>query len=235
MGGFFLQATPEWPSPKLRRDGLIKIIAFCSPTGRAPIRRRTVYEGRYASTYAGAAVMLAVEGQFVPALGALRGTPSDASDFAPQSHSWRGSLSTTLPPESSADDLIENKLILLAPAGSFIPESFTRCSIDRDKHARWLSEVQRVRCGVYLADGALRPAQLAADGRHVQSHDYDSWHLLAMDGSGQVRGCARYRHLTAFSTDPPPWWWAFRAWKSISRRYWIWRRRRDRCIRWGAG
>ena len=92
-------------------------------------------------------------------------------------------------------DQIHNEMVLLAPAGCFIPESFTRLSVDRNRHARWLSEVQRVRGGIYLADGALRPSQLAADGRYVQPHDYDGWHVLAVDGNGKVRGCARYRHL----------------------------------------
>jgi hypothetical protein len=53
-----------------------------------------------------------------------------------------------------------------------------------------------MRGGVYLADGALQAYQLTADGRHVQRTDYDSWHLLAVDGNGEVQGCARYRHLT---------------------------------------
>ena len=96
----------------------------------------------------------------------------------------------------SFGDGIHNELVLLAPAGCFIPESFTRRCVDRNRHARWLSEAQRVRGGIYLADGALEASQLTADGRHVQRTDYDSWHLLAVDGNGEVQGCARYRHLT---------------------------------------
>ena len=30
----------------------------------------------------------------------------------------------------------------------------------------------------------------------MQGADYDSWHLLVVDGNGDVQGCARYRHLT---------------------------------------
>jgi hypothetical protein len=98
----------------------------------------------------------------------------------------------------SLGDLIHNELVLLAPAGRIIPRSFTRRSVDRNRHAHWLNEAQKVRGSVYLADGALQASQLKGDGRHVQSADHDSWHLLAVDGNGEVRGCARYRHLTGY-------------------------------------
>ena len=91
---------------------------------------------------------------------------------------------------------LHQELVLLAPAGGFIPESFSQRYDDRNRHARWLSEAQRVRGSIYLADGAVQPWQLTADGRHVQSTDYDSWHLLAVGGGGEIEGCARYRHLT---------------------------------------
>jgi hypothetical protein len=96
----------------------------------------------------------------------------------------------------SFGDQIHDELVLLAPAWSHIPESFTRRCVDRDKHARWLSAAQRVRGGVYLADGAVQASDLTPDGRHVQPSDYDSWHLLAVAANGEVQGCARYRHLT---------------------------------------
>jgi hypothetical protein len=51
---------------------------------------------------------------------------------------------------------------------------------------------------VYVADGALQASQLKGDGRHVQSADHDSWHLLVVDGNGEVHGCARYRHITGY-------------------------------------
>jgi hypothetical protein len=96
----------------------------------------------------------------------------------------------------SLGDLIHNELVLLAPAGRIIPRSFRRRSIDPNRHARWLSEAQKVRGSIYLVDGALQASQLTGDGRHVQSTDHDSWHLLAVDGNGEVQGCARYQHLT---------------------------------------
>ena len=98
----------------------------------------------------------------------------------------------------SFGDFIHNELVLLAPADRIIPRSFTRRNVDRNRHARWLNEAQRVRGSVYLADGALQASELKADGRHVQSADHDSWHLLAVDRNGEVRGCARYRHHTGY-------------------------------------
>ena len=96
----------------------------------------------------------------------------------------------------SFGDHIHDVLVLLAPEGCGIPPSFRRCSIDRNRHGRLLRPAQRVRGAIYLADGALQASQLTSDGRHVQYYDYDSWHLLAVDGNGEVHGCARYRHLT---------------------------------------
>jgi hypothetical protein len=96
----------------------------------------------------------------------------------------------------SFGDRVHDELVLLAPEGGYVPESFARRCVDRGEFARRLSEAQRVRGRIYLADGAVRPEQLTLDGRHVQRADYDSWHVLAVDANGEVQGCARYRHLT---------------------------------------
>jgi hypothetical protein len=96
----------------------------------------------------------------------------------------------------SFGDHVHDELVLLAPEGHSIPGLFTRRRIDRGGHARRLSEAQRVRGSIYLADGAVQASQLTRDGRHVQRADYDSWHVLAVNGNGEVQGCARYRHLT---------------------------------------
>ena len=89
-------------------------------------------------------------------------------------------------------DRIRDELVLLAPAGSFIPESFKRRYVDGNRYARWLNEMQRVRGSIYLAEGAVLDSQLTADGRHVQHSDYDSWHLLALAGNGEVQGYDRF-------------------------------------------
>ena len=49
-----------------------------------------------------------------------------------------------------------------------------------------------MRGAVYLEDGAIRDYHLT-DGRHKQAADYVSWHLLVLDQSDRVCGCARYR------------------------------------------
>jgi hypothetical protein len=92
-------------------------------------------------------------------------------------------------------DHMRNELVLLAPEECSIPAIMTRRYFGRNRHSHWLNEVQRVRGRIYLEDGALKASQLTADGRHVQATDYDSWHLLVVDGNGEVQGCARYRHL----------------------------------------
>ena len=97
---------------------------------------------------------------------------------------------------TSCGDQNHDELLLLAPPGSSIPESLSRQTIDHAKYVGWLSAAQKMRGQIYLEDGALQDSQLTADGRHVQSADYDSWHLMAVNGHGDVQGCARYRHLT---------------------------------------
>lgn len=96
----------------------------------------------------------------------------------------------------SFGDRIREELVLLAPARSFIPQTFKRRFSDATRHTQLLFEAQRVRGRIYVADGAVKASQLTSDGRHVQAADADSWHLLSVDRSGQVQGCARYRHLT---------------------------------------
>jgi hypothetical protein len=43
-----------------------------------------------------------------------------------------------------------------------------------------------------LAEGAIRRDQISGDGCHRQWSDKQSWHLLLLDRSGLVVGCARY-------------------------------------------
>jgi hypothetical protein len=71
--------------------------------------------------------------------------------------------------------------------------------LDRDpvRHDRLLAQAQRLRARTYLRDGAIRPWQLSADHRFVQPGDDASWHLLVLDGAGDVAGCARYRPHSA--------------------------------------
>ncbi|HWC95106.1 MAG TPA: hypothetical protein VG456_00115 [Candidatus Sulfopaludibacter sp.] len=53
----------------------------------------------------------------------------------------------------------------------------------------------------YLSDGAIQPEDLSSDGRHELSVDEQSWHVLSLDGEGNVVACLRYveeRHSTNF-------------------------------------
>jgi hypothetical protein len=93
-----------------------------------------------------------------------------------------------------AIDSIQSELVLLAPEPGVVPVSFKRTYPDWHRYAGLLAKVQRLRGSVYLEDGAIAAAQLTSDGRYVQAVDRESWHLLALDPHGQVRGCARYRH-----------------------------------------
>lgn len=68
-----------------------------------------------------------------------------------------------------------------------------RTTSERETHARLLAEMQRLRGRIALEEGAIQPEQLTADGRHLQTIDNESWHVLGVDAEGTVRGCARYR------------------------------------------
>lgn len=84
-------------------------------------------------------------------------------------------------------------LMLLAPTSEVVPDAFRSIRVDRGQHARLLAAVQRLRGSVYLDDGAITPAQLTTDGRHIQEADRHSWHVLSVQPDGTVTGCARYR------------------------------------------
>mgnify|MGYP003693899007 CR=1 FL=1 len=95
----------------------------------------------------------------------------------------------------SFGDQIHNELVLLAPAG-FASSRSRSGDVTSSQQTRAVAERRTKAAGqYYLADGAVQSSQLSADGRHVQHADYDSWHVLTVDGKGAVQGCARYRHL----------------------------------------
>jgi hypothetical protein len=55
-----------------------------------------------------------------------------------------------------------------------------------------MAAMQRFRGQIYLEDGAIRPEDLTADGRHIAAVDDKSWHVLSIDDSGEIRACLRY-------------------------------------------
>ncbi len=90
---------------------------------------------------------------------------------------------------------IDERLVLVAPPSSGIPETFDRLLVEPQEHRRLVREVQRMRGSVYLADGALQPHHLSADGLHQAPEDERSWHLLFMNEQNQVTACVWFlRH-----------------------------------------
>jgi hypothetical protein len=84
------------------------------------------------------------------------------------------------------------RLLLLAPADAYIPETFAGVESNPQRHATILAGLQRLRGQSYLEDGAIDRSELERDGRFVQPADERAWHLVTMNGRGDVCGCARY-------------------------------------------
>jgi hypothetical protein len=81
---------------------------------------------------------------------------------------------------------------ILAPSVEPIPSSSFRTNVDPKLHSKLLFDLQLLR-GNALREYCPFAAGLTADGRHFQSADAESWHVLLEDEDGRVRGCARYR------------------------------------------
>jgi hypothetical protein len=84
------------------------------------------------------------------------------------------------------------RLVLLAPADTFVPRRFENVQCDGRRHQELLAAVQRLRGTLYLDDGAIGADRLTADGRHCLAGDEHAWHVVALDRHGQVAGCSRY-------------------------------------------
>jgi hypothetical protein len=82
--------------------------------------------------------------------------------------------------------------ILLAPRRGRIPSRFRFVQTDAERHQTLLTAVQRFRGQIYLQDGAIQRDELTADGRHDLPVDGLSWHVLTLDGDGQVRATLRF-------------------------------------------
>lgn len=96
---------------------------------------------------------------------------------------------------------IGDRLVLLAPPGKLSPH-FHRIVRDPAEHARRCRDVQLLRGGVYLRDGALRPQDLTSDGLHRTPEDEQSWHVLMVDGQGRLEACIWYlEHDNSVSLD----------------------------------
>lgn len=81
---------------------------------------------------------------------------------------------------------------ILAPSYGEVPESLARVSLDSRLHANALFDIQLLRGCVYREYGPIA-AQLLADGRHYQTVDAQSWHIVLHDANHRILGCSRYR------------------------------------------
>ena len=119
----------------------------------------------------------------------------------------------------------DQSLVLLAPAQTIVPDHFRNVTVDRSRHQRLVRELQRLRGGVYLHDGAVRREQLTAGGLHRTPEDANSWHLLVMDAQRRVSSCMWYhRHENTSSVEQ------LRAWSCALARREEWRDRLRRAI-----
>ena len=84
------------------------------------------------------------------------------------------------------------ELVVLAPSTTDIPPHFTNVRTDAARYDKLLDKMQMLRGSVYLQDGAIQSNELS-DQRHRLEVDDRSWHLLILDSTGGVCGCARYR------------------------------------------
>lgn len=93
--------------------------------------------------------------------------------------------------------MLQGRLLLVAPervqVRSVAP--FKNVVADPAGRSGMLAEIQRLRGGVYMEDGALHPQQLSDDGRHCTDEDHNSWHLLFLNRAGRVSACVWYRDL----------------------------------------
>lgn len=89
------------------------------------------------------------------------------------------------------DSSTSRRFVLLAPSGAALRGDFAHVEKDAQEWQGLLHDMQCLRGRVYLQDGAITAKDLT-DGRHIQSIDEESWHLLVVNASGRVVGCARY-------------------------------------------
>jgi hypothetical protein len=97
----------------------------------------------------------------------------------------------------NARALRRRSFVLLAPVDEPLTRFGGAFTFSRNLHSHLLSEMQRLRGRVYLADGALAVRDLDPWERHVQDADSKSWHLLTLDSTGCVIGCTRLRRYSS--------------------------------------
>ena len=83
----------------------------------------------------------------------------------------------------------DERLLLLAPPHATVPDVFENVVWDRDEHRRRVRELQQLRGGIYLKDGAVRQSDLSKDGLHHTPEDDQSWHVLMLDEHDNLSSC----------------------------------------------
>src|SRR6266496_440013 len=63
-------------------------------------------------------------------------------------------------------DAVDGRLVLLAPPEAPIPASFENVEVNASRHAKLVTDIQRLRGRIYLQDGAVEPYQLTDEGLH---------------------------------------------------------------------
>ena len=86
----------------------------------------------------------------------------------------------------------QSRLLLLAPATASVPDTFREVEWNPQYHTEVLTGIQRLRGQAYVEDGAIDTSELEPDGRYAQEVDDQAWHLVSLNGKGDVCGCARY-------------------------------------------
>jgi hypothetical protein len=97
---------------------------------------------------------------------------------------------------------IDQRLVLLAPSDVSIPDAFRNVAHDPDRHRQLVREMQIMRGGIYLRDGAVERRHLSPDGVHRTPEDEKSWHLLMTNREQHVSSCAWYlQHENTIAID----------------------------------
>jgi hypothetical protein len=87
---------------------------------------------------------------------------------------------------------VDQRLLLLAPPHVSVDSFFKNLDPDRRRRGDLVREVQQLRGGIYLHDGALQPKQLSPGGLHRTPEDDKCWHLLFMNRHQRVGACVWY-------------------------------------------
>src|ERR1700704_4696232 len=89
-------------------------------------------------------------------------------------------------------ETVDQRLVLLAPAGAPVLPLFRHVDTDLELHRTFVREMQQLRGSIYVRDGAVERRRLAPDGTHRTPEDEKSWHLLMVNKDQQVSACGWY-------------------------------------------